>query len=439
MDFDAKYLNLIKSDKKRYEKDYKELRPKVANSKAIFRGEVVPYIYKPLFFNSEDVENFKYIVKMMIDIGDKLVDSYLKEPKVREKFSFPKELEELILLDNGYDINVPMARMDIFYKDRENFKFCEINTDGSSAMLEDNSFAKISLDSLAIKDLEKEGYKFKNYELIDSWVSKSLDIYNSWEYKKVDKPNVAILDLIESATTVEFEEFKKAYENRGLRAEIVDPRELEYKDSKLYYGDLRIDMVYRRLVTFEMLENYQYMDNFLKAYKNMSVCTIGSFRSQLLHNKLIFKVLHDDDILKIMNENERKFIKNHIPYTREFSGGLDIFNHVLENKDKYIMKPSDMNVGRGVYTGRDMDYDTWKKNLEESFNKDYIYQEFVEPYAEEFPVYESDEFKFKKLNPVVGLFSYKEEFSGLYTRLGEGNVVASTNSYRSPNLIVSKN
>ncbi len=434
-ELDREYIENFRENKGAYEEDYLDIQARVKTSKALFRNEVVPYSYKPLLFTERDVEAFNRIGKMILKIGDKVVDEYVRNPEFRKKFAFPKELEELILIDSGYGINVPMSRIDIFYGSEDDFKFCELNTDGSSAMLEDNSFAEITMDTLGIKDLEGK-YDISYYELIDSWVEKSLEIYGDWQGEnKCERPNIGIVDLIESATTEEFKEFKKAYERKGYRCEIVDPRDLDYRDGRLYFGDFRIDMVYRRLVTFEMMEKLADLGEFLRAYKDGAFCSIGSFRSQLIHNKLIFKVLHDRDTLDLMTQEEKDFILNHIPETGEFKASDEVFNKVLSNKDKYIMKPSDMNVARGVFVGRDLDDKEWEKRLREVFNTDYIYQEFIEAYNRPFLMYDKG-FRIEDLNSVVGIFMYKEEFAGLYTRIGSEKVISSVTSYRAANLIV---
>ncbi len=93
---------------------------------------------------------------MMISITNKITNRYIEDKEFRKKFGFPKLIEDLIQIDNGYDINVPIGRFDIFYKDYDNFKFCELNTDGSSAMNEDNTIAKILLESKALNDFRKK-------------------------------------------------------------------------------------------------------------------------------------------------------------------------------------------------------------------------------------------------------------------------------------------
>ena len=40
-----------------------------------------------------------------------MIHHYLESASYRAKFGFPKEIEELILVPNGYDCNLPVARM----------------------------------------------------------------------------------------------------------------------------------------------------------------------------------------------------------------------------------------------------------------------------------------------------------------------------------------
>ncbi len=433
------YINLIKSNPEAYIEDYRKIQDQVGNSTAIYKGQPVPFLYNPMFFSKEDLENFSDIGEAIIRIGNIVMGEYINNPEFRKKFKYSKDLEELILTDSGYDINYPIGRFDIFYKDKDNFKFCELNTDGSSAMNEDNTLARILLESKACKDFS-DFYELEYFELIDSWVEKSLEIYKTWNGKdKIDKPNIAILDFMESATSVEFQLFKESFERSGYRAIIADPVDLEFRDGKLYRGDYRIDMVYRRIVTFEAIERLDEIKDFIAAYKAGAFCSIGSFKSQLIHNKIIFKILHDEDSLNLLTKEDQDFVKNHIPYTREFIGGDEVFNHVVENKDKYIMKPLDLNASRGVYVGRDLSQEEWESRLRDSFNSDYIYQEFVLPYRREFVVIEDDKIEVEDFGSIIGLFMYKERLEGLYTRIGKENIISGLSSYYTlPNVLAKK-
>ncbi len=431
------YMDLVLDNQDRYIEDYHTTIDRVNNSKAKYKGKPIPTIYHPYFLTQENIDDFHRIGDMMISIANKVTYRYIEDKEFRKRFGFPKLIEDLIEIDNGYDINVPIGRFDIFYKDGDNFKFCELNTDGSSAMNEDNTIAKILLDSKALSDF-KEKYDLDYFELFDSWVDESIEIFRSYTKDNI-KPNVAIVDFTESGTTPEFEEFKNRYMKKGYNCIIADPRDLEYRDGKLYHKDYRIDLVYRRIVTFELIDKAYEISDFIEAYKDRAFCCIGSIRSQVIHNKIFFKILHDEDTLQCLSKEEQEFVKSHIPYTGIFGGDEEVFHMVLNDKDKYIMKPMDLNASQGVYAGRDFTQEQWEKKLRESWDQDYLYQEYFVPFSREFIIFEDGRFSVQKFKTLTGLYMYNERIAGVYTRIGQKSIISGlTDYYTLPSILVTK-
>lgn len=435
IEINKEYIELVLENYERYYDDYLLTVDKVNNSNAKYKGKPIPFLYHPMFITQDNIDDFNKIGDMVISIANKITDRYVKDAEFRKKFGFPKLIEDLIQIDNGYEINVPIGRFDIFYKDYDNFKFCELNTDGSSAMNEDNTIGKILLETESLKEFGQK-YKLDYFELFDTWVDKSIEIFKKYDPNNL-KPNVAIVDFKESGTTKEFQEFHKAYVKRGYNCIIADPRDLKYKDGKLYHEKYKIDLVYRRIVTFELIEKADEIPDFIEAYKNRAFCCIGSIKSQVIHNKIFFKILHDEDTLELLSEEEREFVKKHIPITGLFKGDKAVFDLVLNNKDKYIMKPLDLNASQGVFTGRDLTFDKWKKKLEESWDKDYLYQEFFDPFTREFVVFKDGKPEVQEFKSILGLYMYKEKFAGVYTRIGKTNIISGIKDYYTlPNIIV---
>lgn len=424
-------IELIKGDEEFYAEDNKKTMQIVKESDATFGGVPVPTLYNPYYVTDEDYDDFKYITGTMLNIIDKVTKEYIENREYRRRFMYPEFLEELILVDNGYDMNVPIGRFDFFYDDRENFTFIELNTDGASCMNEDNTIGKIMLDTAADKKLA-EKYDLDYFELFKSWVKTTIDIYNEFDGEnKVEKPNVAIVDFTESATMTDFMKFKEAYESLGYNCEIVDPRDVVYRDGKMYVEDYRIDLVYRRIVTFELVNNVDEVSQFIEAYKNKAFCCIGSLKSQIGHNKIFFKILHDKETMDLLTVDEKEYVRRHIPFTALFSGDRAVFDDVLKNKDKYIMKPMDMNASQGVFVGRDKTQHEWEEKLKEVWDKDYIYQEFVDPYGREFATFEGDKLVPKEFGVVTGVFLYGEEIAGVYSRIGNENIISNVADYYS--------
>lgn len=429
------YINLIKENPDKYYKDYIKTVEKVKNSNAKYKGKPIPFLYQPMFFTEEDIETFNRIGRTLMSIANKVTKKYLESSEYRKKFKYPKLLEELILTDPGYDTNIPIGRFDLFYGGEDIFKFIEVNTDGTSGMNEDNIFSNILLETESMK-IMKEKYNISYFELIDSWVDESLKTYSKFN-KKVDKPNIAIVDFTETGITAEFETFKKAYIKKGYNAVIADPRDLKYKDGKLYYEDMRIDLIYRRIVTVEFIEKAEEIPDLIEAYKEGAVCVIGSLKSQIMHNKIIFKILHDEETLSFLSEEERQLVENHIPITEEFGGDERIFEKVLNNKDQYIIKPIDSFASQGVNAGRDFSYEKWEKVLTKCWNKDYLFQEFIDPYTRPFVQFEDGELKVRDFKLNIGVYMYNGRFAGVYTRISRENIIFGREGYFSiPNILI---
>ncbi|QVK19089.1 glutathionylspermidine synthase family protein [Mycoplasmatota bacterium] len=426
------YIELIKNGD--YETDYQKMINQATHLNLLYKGEPIPFLYHPMFFTEKDIKQFKNITKTLMSIGNKVIKEYIDSPSYRLKFGFPPLLEELILKDHGYDINIPIGRFDLFYNGDE-FKFCELNTDGSSAMNEDNTLAKILLESKVLKKM-KDTYQIDYLDCINTWVDESIKLYHEYSLSD-EKPTVAIVDFKESATTYEFIEFKKAYENKGYNTLICDARDLEYINGKLFYESQQIDLIYRRIVTKELIDRSHEIEDFIKAYKDQAVCVIGPLKSQILHNKIIFKILHDEDTLELLSTDEKQFVKKHIPITKRFVGGYDVYEEVLENKDKYIIKPCDLYGSRGVYVGLDFSRKQWEGKLKKCFNNDYLYQEYFHPFERNFIEFENHKIKVSPFKCITGLFVYNEKFAGLYTRIGKNHIISGLHGYYTvPNLII---
>lgn len=428
------YYEILKKDEKKYYEDYKNLVERVNNSSAYYHGEPIPVTYQGFFYDEKARDDFQYMADTLMSITRKITDEYVNNPEYRKHFYFEKELEELILHDPGYDIPVPICRYDVFYRDREEFKFVEFNTDGASAMNEDNTIGKIMLETEGMKEFSKE-YNLTNVEVIHRWAKDSVELYEKVKGKK--KPNVAIVDHLEIGTSNEFIEFKKAYEALGVNCEIIDIRDLEYKDGKLQHKGYEIDLVYRRIVTVEFMKLYDELEDFRKAYFDNAFLMVGSFRSQIMHYKLTYKIFRLEDTKKILSEEENKFLEERIPYTEEFATQEDL-DIVKKNKDGYIFKPLDAYASHGIYVGRDHSQEEFEEIVEGILGTGYIYQEYYDQYPLKVVEFDNEgKLHLNEFGAVVGMFIYNEKFAAPYTRIGKDNLISGARDYyTTPNIYV---
>lgn len=441
MDINEYYRGIIDSEFKKNTESAAKQKEYILNSTAKSHGIYVHTLYMPKIFTAEMADYFSSISDTMYKILEKVITEYENNPEYRKLFGFDKRLEELILRPDRYSCKLPLARIDIFFNEDDfSFKFCEFNADGASAMNEDRELNIALSKTRAFKKFSKK-YKVKTYNLFDSWVDEFTNIYNTASDKS-DKPHVAIVDFISGEPETEFEEFRKTFINHGYTCEICNITDLKYENGNLYSpAGNKIDVIYRRAVTCDIMEKYNEVQPFINAAKDNAVCLIGDFKTQVIHNKVVFKVLHNEMTNAFMTDEEIDFINEHIPYTVSLTEENCMRNHVLENKNGWVIKPEDSYASKGVYAGVEFDNDEdWKKVVLENIGNSYLLQEYCQPYETiNIDLLYDKHAQYRKYSNIIGLFVYNGKFSGIYTRIAKNSIISTQYSEMSlPTVVAEK-
>ena len=399
-------------------------------STAVYHGRPVACLYLPKLFSQEARDYLKNAASTICGILDKIIAQYLSDAQYRRLFPFPKELEELILTEAGYTTLLPIARLDIFFNEDDfSFKFCEFNADGASAMNENREIAAAVSQSHAMREFQQE-YDIASFELFDSWVREFSEIYAGYEKKsggKTDTPLIVITDFMEAATPNEFIEFRKAFEKAGYETEICEIRKLKYENGSLLTPEgKKIDAVYRRAVTCDIMCHKADVQPFLQAARENATCIVGHFRTQVIHNKAVFAIMRKPETLSFLTENEREYVLRHIPETLWLNQGEFDLAHVLSYKDEWIIKPDDLYGSRGVFAGVDMTAQDWEHAVKNAIGTGYLLQKFCQPYRTQNLNFNGNPHPdFETFNNITGMFVYNGKLAGLYSRAGQCGVISS--------------
>ena len=434
-------VELALLDKKIVKKDYEDTYKAVGNSNAVYKGKQLPYLYFPTIYSNDDMKVFKKLTTDIFKIVNKSIEVYLNHPEVRSIFDFDKRLEELILIPHRYKTNVPMGRFDFFYYPDGSYKFCELNTDGTSAMNEETPLTDILLDTHVMRRIREE-YEINRFELYQSWVEEVDSIYKEFGDNggtSVEKPLVAIIDFMSKGSPIEFEEFRKVFIKSGYDCLIVSPELITFKSGHMYFENKKIDIIYRRLVTRDMMDRYDELFGLIEGIKANNTCIIGSIKSQIVHTKKYFEALHHPDFRKYFTVDELKYIDLHIPYTKKLDKDKN-FEKYVSDKDNYIIKPIDLYASKGVYAGKEFEKNKWAEMLEKAIDDGYIIQEFCKKSVNKNLHFdENGNFEVVEVNNITGLFLYNEKLAGLFTRAGFNAVISDLNDgYTLSSIVVNK-
>lgn len=401
------------------------------NSTAIVHHQVVKPSFVPRLYNRETFDAMTSISTTAHRILCKVIKRYFSDPAYREIFSFDERLKELILLPRGYDALLPFARVDIFLnEDDYTAKFCEFNADGSSGMNEDREIVH-SLENSASFKTFSEHHSLSSSELFTTWVEEFLAIYETYEHR-IQNPRIAICDYLENAVVDEFDIFCNIFADYGFTCIVQDVRELKFNGEHLQGSDGEpIHAVWRRSVTNDILEHWNESQCLIEAVKAEKVALIGSFAGHLVHDKQIFRVLHMPQTSSFLSKEEVQFIKETIPFTTFLDSASIELDRVKQEKDAWIIKPTDHYGSDEVHAGSYYTQAEWEALIDRFANSaagiDFIVQEYCTPFQtmtlppdEGIESLTDDEVNRRGslYNNLSGLYLYNGRFQGVFSRLG---------------------
>lgn len=415
------------------------MKDALVHSPINYHGVLDKTVHIPKVFDESDIEEFRKISEITHGIFEKVIREYREQADFRALFPFPKELEELILLPTPYEGYLPMARFDLFYnEDTGDFKFCEINTDGTAAMLRDQEMRKALVHNPAHQTVIRE-FELEAFDNFDLWVQEFMKLYGTYPKKK-ENPNVAIVDIMDNATLGDFEEFTRRFQAAGVNCEICDIRDLTYDDHVLYApSGFPVDAIYRRAVTADIMTYYEDCQDFLEAVRNDDVFFAGAFGTQVIHTKWLFYVLHLDRCKQILTDEEAAFVEAHVPLTLEFSEDYISLEEVQKHKDRYMLKPMDAYASKGIYAaGREYSQEKWEETAAKLYNQHLICQEYCTQYMTENIDFAWGDGEWHPFMNMVGLYTYNGKFAGFLMRMAceEKIIVAHANERTAPVFVV---
>lgn len=423
------------------EADYKKMLDLVSKSNAVYKGKPLPFLYYPSIYNEKDVENFQQLTQDIFKVINESVEVFMNHPEVRWVWGFDKDLEDLIILDQAFEANVPMGRFDFFYYPDGSYQFCELNTDGTSAMNEETPLTDILLGSQGMEAFKKD-HQIKRYELYESWVHEVSSIYDEFVqagHPRTQEPYVVIMDFMSTGSPHEFKVFKDTFNRMGYRAAIVSPDHLAYDQGHLYHEGEKVDIIYRRLVTRDMMNSKEKLGDLLEGIRAGKTCVIGSIRSQIVHTKKYFEALHHDQVRQYLSQKTKDYIDAHIPYTASLKRDKH-YDHYLSHKDDYIIKPIDYYASKGVYAGFEQSQEDWVKMVDEGIESGYVIQKFCKK-SKNMNLYFDEDMKMHvaEVNNITGVFVYNQKMKGIFTRAGFNGVISDLNDGYSLSSIVAWN
>jgi hypothetical protein len=263
-------------------------------------------------------------------------------------------------IDPGFQSVAPLARIDAFCAGGHPW-FVELNAESPAGM----GYADALSGVFTADPAYAPTGSLRAFDTCAALVATVRDIAREWGHRH-RRLTVAIVDRLSVPTAPEFLLIRDRFRRAGLVAELVEPGDLRFDGDALTAGDLRIDVVFRRLLVSDLRARPDEGAALLAAYRAGRVCMINSLRTALLHGKGLFALLHDPTFP--LAEADRAFIQRHVPWTGLLLGvgGDALREQALRAPEQWVLKPLDGHGGQGVVLGWATPAAAWARAVAEA-------------------------------------------------------------------------
>ena len=355
-------------------------------------GRSVCNVLRPQFLDGASYAMVRRASTLVMQGFAELAQRLLSDASLRSTVGLSPAEEELVLIETGYGAADVSARLDGFLDANGGFRFVEYNADSPGGIAFGDVLSEVFAGFPVVQEFARR-YPYAIMPARSLTFDALMGAYHRWGGRGM--PSMAIVDWRTAATRNEFLLMQEHFEARGCPVKIADPEELDYSGGKLYATGTRVDFVYKRLVTFELLQRLGLNHPLVRAVRDRAVCMANGFAVQMLFQKSLFAMLNDPAFFQPTNAEVAQAIQKHVPWSRlvrecktQHNGrNIDLLPYVESNKNRLVVKPCSEYGGKGVSLGWECSDAQWKEALKNAMASPHIVQERVTLGAEVYPTF----------------------------------------------------
>lgn len=397
-------------------------------SRGVLYGDrmVCPFL-RPSFVTREQMAVIRRAVHGVFGAMNRLAPRILESRELQDLLGVTREERALLEVDPGYPDFAVSSRLDSFL------------TGGSLSFVENNaeSPAGMGYGDMMIQTFQESEVmgRFLQQRACHPLLSSErllqglLQAYRTWG--GTEQPVIGVIDYEGLPTRHEFEILRQYFQSRGYQSLVADPRHLEYSQGYLRHQGQPIHLVYRRLLTNELLDRFDEARAVFDAYRDRRVCVVNSFRAKVLHKKALFVLLSDPVHQVHLTPEQQQAVRAHIPWTRRVVEGrtlgpegepVDLLPFLLERREELVLKPNDRYGGQGIHVGWERTDAAWRGHLQEAIGQDYLVQRRVAVPREHYPVWGEGRVTWGEYVVDLDPYVFESSTEGLLTRLAASSL-----------------
>ena len=277
--------------------------------KLYFGGRALCTVLRPHFYTPDQFQYLKQETETLLKAFAKAHKAAMVDAKLREQFFLRPWEEEMMQLHPPEQTPWSTSRLDSFFSiDHGTLQFVEYNAETPAGMGYEDVLAEAFLELPVMKKFQ-EKFSTRPLTLRHHLFDALLQTYEQWLGREPDhKPSIAIADWDDVPTKNEHHLLKEWFEAHGSPSVLANPKDLEYRNGKLWAGNFQIDLIYKRVLGLELYEELGPDNAVFQALRDRAVCISNSFQALLLYKKCSLAFLSDEANRNLFTGQEAKAI-----------------------------------------------------------------------------------------------------------------------------------
>lgn len=354
-----------------------------------------PYL-RPFFLTGGEEARIRVAAETIARLGERVVAAALESQALFDQLGMTDAETRLVRINPRYGTASTASRLDAFLLP-DSLHFAEYNAESPAGPGYTQRLAEL-FETLPTMERFTAKRKVRFHRTIDALLQALLASYREWG-GRASPPAIAIVDWRNVPTWTEFEILRDAFVDAGVPTMVCDPRELAFEAGALTAKGRRIDLVYRRVLTNDIVARPDDCAALIDAYAAGAVCMANTLQCKLAHKKAFFAVLTDRRHARSFSDQERAVIRESVPWTRVVAHErtekddlpIDLPKFIESDREQLVLKPNDEYGGKGVLLGWETSSADWYAALTTALDDPagmWIVQERIPVRREVFPQFD---------------------------------------------------
>lgn len=401
-----------------------ELQERMRQQQLTDAGRLLAPVLRPEFITGRQLDSLCRAAEHLACILDQIETLVLECPSLLSRLQMLPAEKMLATVPRCYSRLSVTSRMDA---NVENGSLCLRGFDASKPIgfAHSEPLSDLFLDLRIVKEFKRGRYKISKIGGAKHLLAAMLQAWK--EFGGREAPTIAILEAAQpfGPNGAEGHLLAELFQQAGARARVVSPEQLEYRKGKLSAGDFQIDIVFRRLLTRELLVHYDLSHPFLLAYRDRAVCVVNDFRSELAQRRVLFELLTDESVTARLPAADRKLIRTFVPWTRLVTQrktkykdqDVDLPEFIRRSREQLVLRPNDHECDQRVFVGAEMNASAWDRAVRLALRTPYVVQERFSCGRQMFPIYQYGELQMKETEVSVHPHVFNGKVQGVSAAL----------------------